>query len=286
MGDAGVGDAGVGDAGVVGAVRRDLRVAGLLARARVRSELQYRTSFGIFLFAQLVATVTDLVAIAAIFSKVDALGGWSRAQVLLLYGVTVTGFALADLTVSSVDLVADWVRAGRYDRLLLRPAGPLAQLVGHEFQLRRLGRVVLPIAALMVGAASADVGADARSIGLLALAVAGSGLVFASLFVLTACLAFWSPDAEEVASAFTYGGQLASQYPTSVYDVWVRRWLFSVVPVGLASYAPVRAVVGAPNPLDLAGWVAWVGPFVALPVAALSASVWRLGNRRYASTGS
>jgi ABC-2 type transport system permease protein len=274
------------DAGVVGAVRRDLRVAALLARARVRSELQYRASFGIFLFAQLVATVTDLVAIAAIFSKVDALGGWTRAQVVLLYGVTVTGFALADLTVSSVDLVADWVRAGRYDRLLLRPAGPLAQLVGHEFQLRRLGRLVLPMAALFLGAAAADVGPDARTIALLSLAVVGSGLVFAALFVLTACLAFWSPDAEEVASAFTYGGQLASQYPTSVYDVWVRRWLFSVVPVGLASYAPVRAVVGAPNPLDLAGWTAWAGPFVALPVAGLSALVWRLGNRRYASTGS
>jgi ABC-2 type transport system permease protein len=266
--------------------RRDLRVGSLLARARVRGELQYRTSFALFLVVQLLTTGTDLVAIVALFSKVETLAGWERADVVVLYGVSKSAFTLADVAFSPMGALAEWVRTGRFDRLLLRPAGAMAQLLGHEFQLRRLGRAPLPLAALVLGVAASGVPLGLCSLALLTLAVVASALLFVALIVLTACLAFWSPDSEEVASAFTYGGQTAAQYPTPAYDSWLRAWLLTVVPVGLTVYAPVRQVVGAPNPLHLAPWASVAGPLVSLPLAALAACTWRAGLRRYASTGS
>jgi ABC-2 type transport system permease protein len=268
------------------AVHRDVRAALLLARARVRGELQYRTSFALLAAAQLFVTVSDLVAILAIFTKVPTLGGWSRDQVVVLYGVTTTAFALADVTASGVSLVAEWVRAGRFDRLLLRPAGALAQLLGQEFQLRRVGRLPQPLVALAAGLVLADVRPSARNVVLLAGAVAGAWLLFVALFVLTSSLAFWSPDTEEVAAAFTFGGMTASQYPANLFGDWLRRWLFSIVPTGFVCYAPVMTVVGAPDPLALPGWVAFAGPLAAVPFAVAAAAAWRAGTRHHTSTGS
>ena len=273
-------------AGVAVALRRDLGLGARFARARARSELQYRTSFALLSLAQVAALLTDLVAILALFSKVPAIGGWRREQVLVLYAVTTTAFALANAVASPVDYLAEWVRTGRFDRLLLRPAGPLAQLAGMEFQLRRLAALPPAVVTLVVAGSLGHVPLTVRSLALLTLAVLGSATLFGALFVATASLAFWSPDSDEVANAFTYGGQLAAQYPAHVYADWLRRWMFSLVPVGLAAYAPVMAAVGAPNPLGLPAWLEATGPLVALPFLFLAALAWRTGTRRYASTGS
>ena len=274
------------DPGALVAVRRDLRVGVLLARARVRSELQYRTSFALLAATQLVTAGGELVAIVALFSKTSEIGGWTRSQVIVLYGATTVAFAVADVLSAGVDLVADWVREGRFDRLLVRPAGALAQMAGHEFQLRRLGRLPLPVATLVIGLATAHVRLSVRNVALLAGAIVGSTVLFVALFVLTSCLAFWSPDSDEVANAFTYGGHTASHYPANLFGDWLRRWLFSLVPMGFVCYAPVMVVVGAPNALGLASWVPSVGPLVALPFALVAAAAWRTGVRHHTSTGS
>ena len=273
-------------AGFSAALTRDVRVGVWLARARVRGELQYRTSFALVVASQLLVTVGDLVAIVALFSKAGQIGGWTRSQVIVLYGVTTTAFALADLAASGVDLVADWVREGRFDRLLVRPAGALAQLAGHEFQLRRLGRLPQPVVTLIVGLSMAGVHPTPRNLVLLVAAIVGAAVLFVALFVLTSSLAFWSPDSDEVANAFTYGGQHASQYPADLFGNWLRRWLFTLVPTGFVCYAPVMVVVGAPNALGLPVWVSYVGPLAAVPFALVAAAAWRSGTRHHTSTGS
>ena len=48
-----------------------------LAGARIRSDLQYRTSFWLFTLGQFFITFVDFVTIAVIFSQVHDLAGWS-----------------------------------------------------------------------------------------------------------------------------------------------------------------------------------------------------------------
>lgn len=268
------------------ALARDWRVFRRLAGARVRSELQYRTSFALFLVSQVIISVLDLAAILALFTKVSSLGGWSRSQVIVLYGVSSTGFGLADVTLSPVELTAQWVRLGTFDRLLVRPAGSLAQLLGHEFELRRLGRSVQPLAALVIGLVVVRSALGPLELLLLAGAIVGSAVLFGSLFVLTSSLAFWTPSTQEVANAFTYGSNVASTYPVHIFGEWLRRFLLGVVPVGLTAYGPVVVALDAPNPLALPRAVLAAGPLAAVPFVVVAGLVWRAGNRRYGSTGS
>jgi ABC-2 type transport system permease protein len=248
--------------------------------------MQYRASFALFLVSQVALTALDLVAILAVFSKVDALGGWSRTQVIVLYGLSSTGFGLADVVISPVELTAQWVRLGTFDRLLLRPAGSLAQLLGHEFELRRIGRMLQPGVALAVGLGLAHVRLTIAHIVLLVGAIAGSAVLFGALFVLTSAIAFWTPNTQEVANAFTYGSNTAATYPAHIFAEWLRRFLLGVVPVALTAYGPVLVVLDAPNPLHLPRPLLAAGPLVAIPFIGLAAGAWRLGNRHYCSTGS
>jgi ABC-2 type transport system permease protein len=248
--------------------------------------MQYRVSFALFLVSQFGLTVLDLVAILAVLSKAGALGGWTRPQVIVLYGLSSTGFGLADAAISPVELTAQWVRLGTFDRLLLRPAGSLAQLLGHEFELRRIGRLLQPVVALVVGLGLVRVRLTIAHIGLLLFAIAGSAVLFGSLFVLMSSIAFWTPNTQEVANAFTYGSNTAAAFPAHIFGEWLRRFLLGVVPVALTAYGPVLVVLDAPNPLHLARPLLTAGPLAAVPFVVFAAAAWRLGNRHYCSTGS
>ena len=128
-----------------------------LVGARVRSELQYRTSFAASVLAQIVITFLDCVVILAIFTQVPALGGWDRGQVLVLYASSILSFGTADLIAGPVEQTALYVRLGTYDRLLIRPVGVLWQIFGYEFALRRIGRILQSGIVLAVTIASGTV---------------------------------------------------------------------------------------------------------------------------------
>ena len=125
--------------------------------ARIRADWQYRTSFFLYLIGQTLAAGFDFVQIAAIFSNVDALAGWTVEQVALLYGFSGVAFGIADLFISPIDRAGFHIKAGTFDGFLIRPVGTIWQLAATEFGLRRLGRTFLPAAVLGVALATADI---------------------------------------------------------------------------------------------------------------------------------
>ena len=112
-----------------------------LIGARIRSDLQYRASFVMFVTSQFLVAFLDFVAIAIIFSHVPRLAGWSLPEVMFLYGATNVSFNLADLFISQIETLPMHIRLGTFDSMLVRPLGPLFQLATEEFALRRIGKV-------------------------------------------------------------------------------------------------------------------------------------------------
>lgn len=259
----------------------------VFAVARLRAELQYRTSFASFVVSQAAITFLDCVAILAIFHRVPQLGGWDRGQVLLLYAVSIISFGIADLLVGSVEQSAEYVRQGSFDRLLIRPAGVLSQMLGDEFALRRLGRPAQGTIVLVVTVAVGHVepASVLRALFLIP-AVVGASITFSAIFVLLATLSFWWPNSKEVGSAFTYGGVTMAQYPTHIYPSWLRRLAVFALPVGVVTYVPVMFALDAPNPLGIPTWAQLLSPLVFAPVTVAAALAWRSGLHRYESTGS
>lgn len=263
-----------------------MRAFHLLARARMRSELQYRTSFVSFTIASAVVTSLDAVAILVFFANVDRLGGWSRSEVLYLYAVATVALGIADFVLGSIEYLPQHVRTGTLDRLLVRPVGVLAQLLAEEFSMRRLGRVAQASLVLALAVLTVDVSWTVAG-ALVALAgVAGAVLTFGGLFVLTSSISFWSPNTQEFANAFTYGGATVGEFPVHLFPRWLRWFFIGVVPAGGVVYLPAMYALRAPNPLAIPAWVQVCSPLVCVPVLLVAAAVWRLGLRHYESTGS
>jgi len=256
------------------------------ASASVRGQMQYRVSFLIGVVGQFLSTCIDFFAVWTLFDRFGALEAWTLAEVGLFYGVAHTAIALADLVSGGWDYAGDLIRYGTLDRMLLRPRTTVLQLLGYDVQLRRLGRLAQGVMIFAWAASAVDAPWTVGAVLLVGAAVASGACLFLGLFVLQGTIAIWTVETLEMVAATTYGGVQATQYPLSIYERWFRRFFTYLVPLAAATYFPVVAALGKPDPIGLphtVGRVSWlIGPLF----LAGAFRVWAWGVRHYTSTGS
>ncbi len=257
-----------------------------LVRAQIRSYTAYRGSFAIDLVSNSLAPLFELVTVVVLFRVTPELGGFSAAEVLLMFGLSALAFAIADLAVGEIEKIRLYVRLGTMDAVLVRPLSVLGQLLSSGFAFRRVGRVVVALVIVVVALARTRVDLTPPRVVLLLIAPVCGAMLFGAIFVALATVAFWWIDSGEFANGFTYGGRDVTAYPVTVYGA-VFRFLFAYgLGFAFVSYYPALALLGRPDPLGLPGWVAWSSPAVAVVAVLLASAVWRFGVRHYRSTGS
>ncbi|AGZ40152.1 ABC transporter permease [Actinoplanes friuliensis] len=264
----------------------ELRAYAALFGGQWRSLLSYRASFIVEMITNIGGTALDVLAVLVIFQATSTVAGFTLSQGLLIVSLSSCAFALADFTVGNIDRLKTYVRTGAMDAVLVRPLGVLMQLVLMDLPLRKALRLVVGFGVLAVALTVNPIDWTPARVTLLVITPLAGAVFFASIFVLSASLAFWWVDSGEVGSAFTYGGRDFTAYPTPVYAGWFRAVFAYGLGFGFVAYQPALALLGRADPLGLPTWAGFVSPLVALVAAALAAAVWRSGIRHYRSTGS
>ncbi|TQJ88446.1 ABC transporter permease [Streptomyces sp. SLBN-31] len=269
-----------------GRVREGVRAYFLIACMWIRSTMAYRTSFALMTLTNFATTALDFVAILLMFSRVDALGGYSLQQVAFLYGVSSTTFGLADMVIGSMERLGRRVRDGTLDTLLVRPAPVLAQMAADQFALRRLGRTSQGALVLGWALLRLDIDWTPLKVLLMPVMLVSGCAIFCAVFIAGAAFQFVAQDAAEVQNAFTYGGTTLLQYPPTVFATELLRGVTYVLPLAFVNWLPATYVLGLPYPLGLPEWAAFLSPLVAAVCVGLAGLAWRAGLRSYRSTGS
>jgi len=254
--------------------------------ASMRSQMQYRASFLMFMLGGVLITGTEFLALWAMFDRFTGLGKWTLPQVSICYGMVLVAFAIGQAVARGFDTFGIMVKSGQFDRLLLRPRTTAGQLFGQELLLMRLGRLVQGAILLLWGAAAAGVDWTPATALLVTSSILAGASVFVGLYILQATMCFWTIDALEVMNCLTDGGSFAARVPLTVYRTWFRRFFTYVVPLACVNYFPLTAIV--PGSVDNAttSWAPWASPLLGLAFVAVSLQVWRFGVRHYRSTGS
>ena len=258
-----------------------------LVHAQVRSQLQYRVSFVLYLAGSFVLTITEFLGIWVIFHQLPTLRGWTLPEVAFLYGTSYVSFKCTDMVLGHLDTLPDLVRMGQLDTVLTRPAGSLFQVISSDFALRHLGSIAQ--GALILGWAIASLSIDwnlARLGSFVVMLVCG-GLIFGSIWVVGASTVFWTGgNGSEVLNTFTYGGNQLSSYPIDIYAGWLRRLVAFIIPLGFVNYFPALYILDREAAFGSSTVLRFMSPFVAIVLVVIARQVWQLGIRNYRSTGS
>jgi len=184
-----------------------------LVGAQVRSQLQYRTSFVLDACSAFLISFIDFLAVLVIFHNTQRLGAWSIREVAFLYAMSSISFALTDLLVGHFDQFPQKIRDGNFDIMLVRPRGTLFQVIGSDFQLRRVGKALQGVLVLVYAVGSLTIPWDAGRIAMLVVMIPAAIVIFGSVWTIGSCLSFWTTDGGE----FTNAGGISLNY-VAVWD--------------------------------------------------------------------
>jgi ABC-2 type transport system permease protein len=260
---------------------------GRLVSQSIRSQLQYRVSFGLMMFGHFVTSAVEAVGLWALFDRFGMLGQWSLAQVAFLYGLVNVAFPVSEAMARGFDVFGrDFVKTGEFDRLLLRPRSTVLQLAGHDFQLQRMGRLLQGLIVLGWAIWMLAIDWNAGRVLLLIFTLLSAVVFFYALFIFQACLSFWTIESLEIMNTLTYGGVETASYPLAIYQPGFRRFFTFVVPLGCISYFPAVAILGVDDPLGSSLLFQTLAPLAGYVFFAVALFSWRFGIRHYTSTGS
>jgi len=254
-------------------------------RMLMKSQFQYRASFMMQTVSQLIMMGTELLAVVFLINRYTTLGQWNGGEILFFFGVIVTSFYITEAFGRGITNFASLIGKGDLDTLLIRPRNLLFQILCSQADPRRLGAILIGIAALVMGCVQANVTLDFIKLLLLVWSVIGGSALVLGLFMIEATLCFFSVKSIEMVNVLTYGGRSTCQYPIDIYPRWLQL-LFSVVaPFALTTHVPAAYILG--KPLWNTGLAAaFIAPLTGFAFLGLMILVFYRGLRHYRSTGS
>nr|BFE55870.1 ABC-2 family transporter protein [Dactylosporangium thailandense] len=257
-------------------VRLCLRLLG----AHLRSVLEYHGDFWVMMAGTLVMQVVNVAFLAAIFSKVPAVNGWSFWAVVAMFGMVAVAEGVGSLFFEGMWSIAWQINQGDIDSMLVRPYPVVLQASSVQIGPHGLSNIVT--GALMLGSALSHVDVE-WSAGrvLLGLVVLLSAIaVKVAINLATNAASFWMQSPSPLfAMAVHQAGDLA-RFPLSVYPWALKAALGFALPFAFVSFFPVTYLLGHGH-----AWVGLLTPLVAAYCLAVAGWIFARGLRRYESAG-
>jgi ABC-2 type transport system permease protein len=248
--------------------------------------MQHRASFVLDAAGQLVISVLDFIGIWALATRFGHISGWNLYEVSFIYGIVGVSFACAEAASYGFDYFGTFLKNGDFDRILLRPWSAPLQLAGHELTLRRIGKLAQALVVLLWAIHANGTSMTGMRAALTIASIIGGICLFCGLFILQATVTFWTTEGLEVFNVFTYGGRETAQVPIVIYEPWLRRFFTYVVPVAAVTYFPAALILGKIEPLGTNRIFQATSPLLGVVFLLISLRLWKVGERRYCSTGS
>ncbi len=261
---------------------RTLRIYLALFAQMLKVRLSYRGDFVADLFATALGGLSSLLFVLLFFVPVKELGGWRRDEVLFVVGLSMMSYGIfATVSWNLFEFGDRYVIEGRFDRVLLRPISSLAQILFDQFRIPVLSETVIGAAVVAHAASSLGLVLTPLEWGFVAVTVLSGTAIYVFVFAILASVSFHFEDRIGVAPP-VFNLIPLGRWPQDVFP-WPIRWLLRfAIPFAFVAFHPATAL------LDRSRWAGYavLAPAVAVAFGLLTVFFWRLGVRRYESTGS
>lgn len=255
---------------------------------QLRSQMQFRLPFFADLFSTALLNFSFFAAIVLVLERFGDVAGWTLPELAFLYGMIESSFGTMDMVFSTFDpdTFGAFIRTGRFDQVLLRPMNLVVQIMGHNFILRRLGRISQGLAVLIYALVSLPIAWTAPKLILLPIVWLSQVIAMGALYIVGSTLTIWTVERLEAINIVTYGGVEMMGYPFTIFPSWLRTVFTWLLPFIFLNYLPALYILDKSDWLGFPLWSAFVAPLAAGMMFFLALRFFRFGLRHYQGTGS
>jgi ABC-2 type transport system permease protein len=256
-----------------------------MAGASLRSELQYRANVAASILGGVIYQLTGFLVVWIIVDRFTDLGGWNLSQIAFLYGMRLTSHGIFYATISQMFEIDRVLINGEYDRFLVRPMSPLAQVLTRKLRVNCFGDLIGGIALLTVASRGVDVDWSVPAIGLLLAAVVGGALIEGAVQIAMGSLAFRFLQISMLQATVNEVFNIYGNYPFRIFPNLVQYLLTFALPVAFVAYLPASVILDQTGGLHVSTALAWGAPLIGVALFTLALRIWGRMSRQYQSAG-
>ncbi|MEI7027021.1 ABC transporter permease [Paenibacillus sp. y28] len=247
----------------------------------LKTRLTYRSDFWIEVISDLLFQGMNLFFILVVFLHTDLMGGWTRDQIIFMYGYFMVPSGIFYCFFNLWNFAERYLVKGEMDRVLTRPAHNLLQLMLENLDPASLFGSLTGFLIMMYAAVNMDLGMSWSDPLIFLLLVAGSIMVYAGVYIALTSISFYS-DAPTGIMPLVYNIQSYGRYPIKIYNKAIQILLTFILPFGFVGFYPAAYF------LDRANWglYALLTPVVGVVFLGIALLLWNNGVHRYRGAGS
>ncbi len=258
----------------------------ILAGAYVRSRLQYRLSFSLTFVAIIIGEASMLGLLGALFAKFHSVNGWTWKEVAFLYSLGALAYSLMRVLGSQLDDFDRYIVRGDLDIVLVRPLPPLFYILASRVELIHVSRLLTSIVVFAIASYLTHLRWTISVTVFVITTIFSGGVIMFTFVLISATVALWTTKSGKLTDILTGATKEAAIFPISIYPLAVRVLLTFILPVAFVTYYPAQRLLHKNEFLGMPEYFQFGAPFVAVALLLISYVFWRLGLRRYHSTGS
>jgi ABC-2 type transport system permease protein len=246
----------------------------------MKTKLQYRADMFVELLSDLLFQGVNLVFILVVFGHTQFLSGWSREEIIFIYGFFLVPYALFSAFFNIWDFNERYIVNGEMDRILTRPIHSLFQVILERMELESLFGAITGMIVMGYAASKLNLTFHWYDPLIFMVMVIGGALVYGGIFISLASIGFWS-DAKTSIMPTMYNIGNYGRYPVDIYNRVIRFVLTWILPFAFVGVYPSAYFLGRSE------WYgyAFLTPFVGIVFFGLSVMLWNSGVKRYRGAG-
>ncbi len=257
-----------------------LKIYFMLKAQYLKTAMEYTLNFWMMVIAGILMRTLMMGVAYVLFRNMPTIAGFTESEVYLIMALMFVSEGMCNLLFDGIWYIPQLVYSGQFDLMLSRPVSPLYQVLSHEVGLQGVGVVAIGLVSL--GLSLAGRGWLTLPITLACVGFIATGTTLRmSSYLIGACFVFFKDMGGNFNAPYTFYsiGEYA-KYPVSVYPMWMRGLLFTLIPYGFIGYVPVLILRGENTAL-------WVSLMITASVLYffLARGIFYRSIRRYESMG-
>lgn len=235
-------------------------------------QMTNRVSFLTNIGFMILNNATFIVQWLLLFTLKKDIGGYVLKDIMLLWGLTAGTYGLAHIFFQNSNSLSYMIMTGKLDAFLVQPKNVLLSVITSGTNVSAIGDLIYGYLVLFIFNFSL------KNLLLFTYFSIMGSLIFTAFTVITGSIGFWLTRSDMLTENLNNIMINFSTYPDGIFKGVVRLLLYTLVPVGMYIYLPMRVILqfSLRNLLIVTGFT--------VLIIAVAFIIFYRGLRRYSSS--
>ncbi|WP_134699857.1 ABC transporter permease [Ammoniphilus sp. YIM 78166] len=247
----------------------------------LKTKMAYRLDLLNEMVSDFIFQAVNLVFILVVFQHTSLINGWSREEIIFIYGFFLVPYALFTTFFNLWDFQERYIIKGEMDRVLTRPAHNLFQVMLENLNPESLAGAVTGMIIMGYASFQMDLSYAWYDPLIFVVLVLSGVLLYGGVYTGIAAIGFYS-DSKTGIAPMIFNIQNYGRYPVDIYNNVIRFVLTWILPFAFVGVYPAAYFLGR-DELQL---YVWLTPVMGVLFFLVGLFVWNQGVKNYRGAGS